>query len=273
LQAAQTNLGDGSKDLDCNQLSDHIARGRNVSRGVGIRTVYGPQQSRQYPLVHKRPVPIAVFDFDLTLTSWDTATRFFGWLLRRSPWKPVLGAPIALLIGPLAAFRRTRRVPIRFAAWLATLGHDHEPLRALVKVHISEIGARHGSFLRRDGRAQLEAHQSQGHTVVVATGAFEDLARDILVNEGFSTVIVVGSSLRRVLGGMVVNRHCHGPHKIPMLQERGFEPPWAFVYSDHEADLPLLRSGIRQFVVNPKPRTAARLMAVLGPSATVVTWR
>jgi phosphoserine phosphatase len=80
-------------------------------------------------------------------------------------------------------------------------------------------------------------------------------------------------SMRRVLGGMVVNRHCYGTHKIPMLQERGFEPPWAFVYSDHEADLPLLRAGIRQFVVNPKPRTAARLMAVLGPSAAVVTWR
>jgi phosphatidylglycerophosphatase C len=218
-------------------------------------------------------VAIAVFDFDLTLTSWDTASRFFAWLLRRSPWKLLLGAPVAILIGPLAAFRRTRRVPIRFAAWLATFGHGREPLKVLVRVHIAEISARDGSFLRRDARTQIEAHQSQGHTVVVATGAFEDLARDILANEGIRNVTVVGSSMRRVLGGMVVDQHCYGPHKIPMLQQRGFEPPWAFVYSDHEADLPLLRSGIRQFVVNPKPRTAARLMAVLGPSATVVTWR
>jgi phosphatidylglycerophosphatase C len=219
------------------------------------------------------PLVIVVFDFDLTLTSWDTAARFFAWLLRRSPWKIVLGAPVALVISPLAMFRRTRRVPIRFAAWLATLGYDHEPLRALARAHIAEIIAQYGSFLRRDGRTQIEAHLSQGHTVVVATGALEDLAREILAHEGIVNVTVVGSSMRRWLGGMVVNQHCYGANKIPMMQERGFEPPWAMVYSDHEADLPLLRAGARQFVVNPKPRAAARLMAILGSSASVVTWR
>lgn len=216
---------------------------------------------------------IVVFDFDLTLTSWDTAARFFAWLLRRRPWKMVLGAPVALVISPLALFRRTRGVPIRCAAWLATFGHDHEPLRALARAHIAEINARYGSFLRRDGRTQIDAHLSQGHTVVVATGALEDLAREILVQEGLVNVTVVGSSMRRWLGGMVVNQHCFGANKIPMLQERGFEPPWAIVYSDHEADLPLLRAGARQFLVNPKPRAVARLMAVLGPSASVITWR
>ena len=43
--------------------------------------------------------PVVVFDFDLTLTYWDTADRFFRWLLRREPWRllvvalalPVLG--------------------------------------------------------------------------------------------------------------------------------------------------------------------------------------
>jgi phosphatidylglycerophosphatase C len=218
-------------------------------------------------------VPVAIFDFDLTVTSWDTAARFFGWLLRRSPWKLLLGAPIALLLSPLVAFRRTRRIPIRFAAWLATFGHDHEALRLLARAHIADISACGGKFLRQDARTQIEAHQSQGHTVVVATGALEYLARDILANEGIINVTVVGSSMRRMLGGMVVNRHCYGAHKIPMLQERGFEPPWAFVYSDHEADLPLLRAGTRQFLVNPKPQAAAYLLAVLGSSSTVVTWR
>jgi phosphatidylglycerophosphatase C len=218
-------------------------------------------------------VVIAVFDFDLTLTSWDTATRFFAWLLRRSPWKIVLGAVLALLLGPFAIFRRTRRVPIRFAAWLATFGYSHEELKALAQEHIGEISRSGGSFLRRDARAQIETHQSQGHTVVVATGAPEYLAGEILASEGINKVIVVGSSMRRVLGGMIVERHCYGTLKIAMLQERGFAPPWAFVYSDHETDLPLLQAGCRQFLVNPTPRTAARLRAVLGPSASVVSWR
>jgi hypothetical protein len=28
-----------------------------------------------------------VFDFDMTLTNWDTAERFFRWLLRRDRWR------------------------------------------------------------------------------------------------------------------------------------------------------------------------------------------
>jgi phosphatidylglycerophosphatase C len=127
---------------------------------------------------------------------------------------------------------------------------------------------------RWPGRTSPKSSPSTDHfCAATATGALEDLAREILAHEGIVNVTVVGSSMRRWLGGMVVNQHCYGANKIPMMQERGFEPPWAMVYSDHEADLPLLRAGARQFVVNPKPRAAARLMAILGSSASVVTWR
>ena len=30
---------------------------------------------------------VVVFDFDLTLTRWETASRFFKGLLRRQPWR------------------------------------------------------------------------------------------------------------------------------------------------------------------------------------------
>jgi phosphatidylglycerophosphatase C len=217
--------------------------------------------------------PTAVFDFDLTLTPWDTAGRYFGWLLRRSPWKMLAGAPVALLLSPLAAFHRTRKGIIRGAVWWATFGYDHEQLRGLAKLHVAEVKAREGSFLRKDGRRQIASHQAQGHNVVIATGALEILVCEILNAEDIRQVSVVGSSMRRFLGGMVARQHCYGAPKITMLRERGFEPPWAFVYSDHEADLPLLRAGATQFVVNPKPGTAAQVLAELGSSACVVNWR
>jgi phosphatidylglycerophosphatase C len=216
---------------------------------------------------------IAVFDFDYTLTSWDTAARFFGWLLRRAPWKMLLGAPVALLLSPLALFSRTRRVPIRYLVWLATFGLSHEQLRALAALHVAQVIGRGETFVRHDARRQIELHQSQGHGLVVATGALEYLAGEILARAAIVDVTVVGSSMRRFLGGMVVDQHCYGARKITMLQQRGFDPPFAFVYSDHKADLPLLKAGIRQVVVNPKPATAHYLLSILGPSASVVTWR
>jgi len=216
---------------------------------------------------------LAVFDFDHTLTHWDTAARFFGWLLRRNPLKVLIGAPVALLLSPLAVSRRTRGIPLRSAVWLATLGHSEPQLQVLARLHIAQIVGRGGAMVRADARVQILWHQQQGHRVVVATGAPEYLAREILANEGIGDLTVVGSSLRSFLGGMIADQHCYGERKIPMLATRGIRPPWAFVYSDHESDLPLLRAGTRQFLVNPTPKTAAYLLPILGFSATVVRWR
>jgi phosphatidylglycerophosphatase C len=217
--------------------------------------------------------PTAVFDFDHTLTRQDTAAGFFVWLLCRSPIKLLLGTPAALLLGPLAAFRSTRKVPLRFAVWLATFGRSHAQLAALARVHVRQVTAQRGPFLRAAGRAQLLSHHSQGHTVVIATGALEYLVQEILANEDIRGVTIVGSTLRRFLGGMIADQHCYGARKIPMLQARGFTPPWTFTYSDSEADLPLLRAGTTQFLVNPTDQAAAYLVPILGASATVVTWR
>jgi phosphatidylglycerophosphatase C len=108
---------------------------------------------------------------------------------------------------------------------------------------------------------------------VIATGALEVLAREILLAESVRGIAVVGSTVRQFFKGMVVNEHCYGSNKVPMLRERGYSPPWAFVYSDHQDDLPILEQGNERYVVNPQPDCAARLLKALGTSVTVLSWR
>lgn len=216
---------------------------------------------------------LALFDFDHTITSWDTAGRFFGWLLRRSPWRLGLVGLAVPVLGPLFFVRPYRKVPIRFGVWVATLGLSHEQLHAQAKVHIAEVTAQGGVFMRRDALRRIADHQAEGHEVVIATGALEMLACEVLLAGGVTGVRVVGSSVRPFLGGMVVHEHCFGERKIDMLAQRGFLPPWAYVYSDHEADLPILEAGLERFIVNPQPRSAKRLAARLGDSAKVVSWQ
>lgn len=61
---------------------------------------------------------VVVFDFDLTLTRWETAGRFFKCLLRRQPWR-IAGVVLALpVLAPLWALPHTRRLPVRFAVWV-----------------------------------------------------------------------------------------------------------------------------------------------------------
>lgn len=216
---------------------------------------------------------MALFDFDHTLTDCDTAARFFRWLLLSSRWRLAVVVLALPVLGPLLAPRRTRRLPIRFAVWLATLGRSHGDLERLIARHVAEVGAAGGVFVRRDARECIARHLAQGHRVVVATGALEALAAHILAAEAIEGVSVVGSTLRRRFGGMVSEQHCFGERKIPMLAARGFAAPWDFVYSDHSADLPILSRGRACFLVNPRPACALRIAAVLGDAPTVLCWR
>jgi phosphatidylglycerophosphatase C len=179
-------------------------------------------------------------------------------------------------LGPLLAFRYTRNVPIRFGVWAATFGLSHQQLPELARTHMKELVARGESFVRKDALAQLRQHLAQGHQVLVATGCLQELADEILFAEGLDQVVVVGSSVRKCFGGMVVHEHCFGERKLSMLAARGFAEPgpyrWDFVYTDHHSDLPLLMKGKHRYLVNPMPNCVSKLTAALGETVTVLTW-
>lgn len=215
---------------------------------------------------------LAVFDFDHTITECDTAARFFLWLLRRRLWRLAVAALALPLIGPLFLVRPCRRVPVRFGVWLATFGATHEELAGLARAHVMELVAKSAPLLRRDARARIALHQAQGDVVVVATGALEFLVDELLLAGGVFDVEVVGSSVRKRWGGMVVRQHCIGKQKLPMLEARGFSAPFTYVYSDHSIDLPLLEAGEQRYIVNPRPECAAFLSTRLGTSALFVSW-
>lgn len=217
--------------------------------------------------------PVVVFDFDLTLTRWDTASRFFRWRLRRDAWRLLLvGLALPVLL-PLLALRDTRRWVIRYAVWVATLGLHPEGLPAQVQAFLQAlpVEVREGVFLP-DALARLRMHLAAGHRVVVATGSLQPLARALLDGQGLGDVPLVASTLRRGLGGLVRDQHCIGANKIPMLSAVGFAPPWAIAYTDHHADLPVLQHSAACYLVNPQPRCLARIQQQLPAAVTVLRW-
>lgn len=216
---------------------------------------------------------VVVFDFDLTLTRWDTAERFFRWMLRRDPWRLALVLPGLPVLGPLLLIRATRKWPIRFAVWVATLGRTPEALAALAEEYIRSLPMGHASVFLPAAIQQLQAHLARGDQVVIATGCVEALAQTLLRHAGLSHVPLVASTLRPFLGGLVRDQHCFGPNKIPMLSARGFAPPWATAYTDHRADIPVLRLSSERYLVSPTPKCVAHIERALGIKATILAWR
>jgi len=217
--------------------------------------------------------PVIVFDFDLTLTRWDTADRFFRWLLRRDAWRMALVVVALPVLGPLLLSRPTRKWPVRFAVWVATVGRTAEALPALVDEHLRSLPAGEAEVFLPAALDRLRAHVARGDRVVIATGCLEVLARALLERAGLGHVPLVASTLRPFLGGLVRDQHCFGARKVPMLAARDFPPPWAVAYTDHRADLPVLRLSTERYLVSPTPECLARIEHALAIKATVLAWR
>lgn len=217
--------------------------------------------------------PIVVFDFDLTLTRWDTADRFFRWLLKRDAWRLAVIALAFPVLGPLMLFASTRRWPVWFAVWLATWGRDHDAMVVLVDEHIRSLPEGHASVILPPGVQRLREHLAQGHRVVIATGCLDPLARALLAQAGLGEVPLVASTMRPFLGGLVRDEHCFGPNKVPMLTARGFAPPWAVAYTDHHADLPVLERSAERFLIDPRPACLARIEHALPAATKQLSWR
>ena len=189
------------------------------------------------------PRVVAVFDFDHTLTASDSFAGFCWWLLRRQWWRMAILIGAVPFLAPLLLLKSSRRLPVRFAVWVSTLGVSDEQLLQLVHSYLRTHLAGEIPVVLKDGLDRVTMHRESGHEVIIATGAFEPLVRAICDSAGLEDVIVVGSSLRRALGGLVADQHCVGVRKISMLTKRGYPPDWEFVYTDHHADVPILARG------------------------------
>jgi len=106
------------------------------------------------------------------------------------------------------------------------------------------------------------------------TGSSSDLAAAFCEALGLDDVRVVGSTLRSSAGGLVVDDHCFGGHKVKMLTAAGVAPPWAVVYTDSASDLPLLRLAECRRVVNARPAALRAVQRALGPgNFEIVRWQ
>ncbi|MEU3017423.1 haloacid dehalogenase-like hydrolase [Nocardiopsis sp. NPDC007018] len=209
----------------------------------------------------------ALFDLDDTLLDHDSFTRLTLRLLARSPMR----AAGALIVAPLVAVafaRRSWRVHAgSLLLWVGTVGVDDARLRGIVRDHVADLDVR--SRLRPGGAAALSHHLDAGDDVVVVT-ACADLLATPLCREIDPRVRVVASTLRRRWGGLVADRHCHGPSKAAMISAAGVRGGVGHAYGDSVSDAPMLDLADTAHLVNMSDADTARTRGLLtGPGLVV----
>ncbi len=219
----------------------------------------------------KAQEPRAVlFDFDGVLVRGDSFRLFLRMRVRHQPWRAML-LLILLPAAPLALYRAGRLVLSRWFVRVLLLGTSMPRYQALAESHARVLATRRGLFVR-DAVSALRRHLLRGDRVVVVTGCEEHLARALLQAVRLDGVELVGSRLGAARFGVALVVHNVGQEKTGQLSAWGVEPPYACVYSDSAADIPVLLLAERAVLVNPNPDLRERLRSLLGEPYAEVEW-
>ena len=214
---------------------------------------------------------IAIFDLDGTITRRDTYAAYLLGYLRRHPeaWRRLPCFAFSL------ARPATRAAPgARKAAALGAVfgGADRARIEAWNDVFVPWCRAR---LLRADAAARIAAHRRAGHRLLLATASLDlyvsRLARELGFDETICTRAAWNAEGR--ITGALDGGNLKGEAKLAAVRRvvpAGREAPFVIAYSDHHADLPLLRWADRAVAVCPTARLAA---AALAEGFAVEEWR
>ncbi len=209
-------------------------------------------------MTHQRGA--AVFDLDGTILAGDSFQAFLG-LARRRPGAARRAVEAGLLL--LAGRWGGGRAGLKQATLAAVL-------RGATRAEATALGEAASAFcLERLAKpaalARIAAHRAEGRLLVLATASLDLCAAPLAATLGFDAVLAseVGFDAAGRCDGSLSAGNLRGSAKAKavaaLLASHGIPPGDMVAYSDHQADLPLLRLAGRGIAVDATP--TLRLLA------------
>lgn len=220
-----------------------------------------------------KPVRVAVFDLDGTLTRSDTYLWFLIGALVRSPSRWIAAPALAWAVGMFAARRRDN-------AWLKAFflrrivgGQPALKVQAWAQAHIERV-------LRADlmpgAQAEIARLRAAGVRLVLASASPDVYVTALAERLGFDDIICT-RAVRGANGawtGELDGGNCRGDEKRRRVDAHlaALGSGWneAAFYSDHHSDWPLLEAAAQAYAVNPTRRLVGRARQAGIP---VLDWR
>ena len=205
---------------------------------------------------------IAVFDLDGTITTRDTTAAYLLGYLRRHPRRLGRCPPLTVSIAGFAA-GFVDNTGVKRAAVRAILGGvSREEIAAWTERFVPWCLK---ALVRPAARARIAVHADAGHHLILASASLDLHVLPIAQALGFAEVICtkVAWTDQGTISGDLDGHNMRADKKLAAVQGMvaliESEPRSATViaYSDHHADLPLLRWADQAVAVNPTRRLAA----------------
>jgi phosphatidylglycerophosphatase C len=217
------------------------------------------------------PACVVLFDFDGVIVRNDSFETFVRESISGARWRVLLALPMLPFLVLLWPTLFGRKLIARTFVRAATFGWGDAGYRRRIAEYGRAYARRPGVFLR-DGVIALRRHVAAGDKVYVVTGCEHSLAEAILGEVKLDGVDLVASRMRGGWFGLRVLSYNYGKAKVARLAALGSVAPWACVYSDSLADLPMLRGGEEAVLVNASEKIAKKAARVLKQRLRVVHW-
>lgn len=185
--------------------------------------------------------PVALFDFDGTLTRRDSFLPYLRQLLGTPALflRLLQTSPVLLgYLGGWVANDRAKETLLRTCinGWslerLEQVAHDYARQQL-------------PGLLRPEGMARLDWHRDQGHTCVLVSASLDLYLKPWAARQSFDGLLC--SSLQvddqGKVNGLLAGENCHGEIKVKLIREwlAGRDVGTLYAYGDTRGDLPMLR--------------------------------
>ena len=202
------------------------------------------------------PGALALFDLDGTITRRDTYLAYLLGFLLRHPQRLLRPLPL-----PLAVL--CDLVGQRDNTWLKTTflrtilgGVPRSLLESWTEVFLDRVLAR---GLRPGSLKAIERHRTAGHRLVMVTASLDFYAEPLSRRLDFDAVLCTRAAYDAEdrLTAALDGDNCYGECKLRQVERYlagdGAGSP-VICYSDHHADLPLLRFASEAVAISPSRR-------------------
>lgn len=217
---------------------------------------------------------VAVFDFDGTIVSKDTAFCFILYLLTASRTRMFLAAVAMPLFLPLFYPISTRSIAISMLLWIGTFGLSETRTDDLFdKFTNSYFSERFKARFFGKALEEIQRRREMGDEILIISGTPERLVKHIASQFIQGDLTVIGTRYRKFLGGLVYTRYCLGENKISLAKESGLDlDTWHHGYSDSPSDIPLLSRCKVPCLINPDRKTIRRVNKALPIRCRPLYW-
>jgi len=197
----------------------------------------------------------AFFDFDLTITNYDSFRSFLRFFYLKYPAKTIYWPYLLSVL----LLKKLQQIDLYRAKRLLLAGLKHATKAEIDRVVEAYLQRHRHSLFNANAVARIRQHVQKHEPVFVVSSSPDVLFERVKALLGVTAVFA--NELEFETGrftGAFVGTDCFAENKVAVLQtavaQYGIDLQQSFAYSDHHSDIPMLAAVGRPVAVNPTPQ-------------------